>query len=404
MNKPVIIVTDPSSSGSDLIQALLERGARIIELWHPERFNLRPTTITSPTEILIANEELTNTFANRDISAILAGNEYGVPLAEQLAHTLGLPGNDMSLARSRRDKEWMLDTVARHGIDVGWTIKVTDNFKSTSIPDSSTGYIVKPIDSAGSDGVSLCTSPQQACSAASQLLRITNMFGTKNSSVIIQEYLIGPQYIINTVSNNGTHNLVDCYLYKIDIESSRPVIKHATLITELDNSLQCIVDYTFECLDALGIRNGAAHSEVRLTTMGPRLIEVNSRLMGPTLPADIYISCVGQSHATALADSVINDSVRPINHSRHFGQVLLRSQLQGALHSMPGMDLIRAIPGFSGLRKLPKIGHILVPSNQITSGTLGIAYFSCSTESELSDSLEQLHTIEREERIFRVSD
>ena len=70
-----------------------------------------------------------------------------------------------------------------------------------------------------------------------------------------------------------------------------------------------MVQYTFGVLDALGIRNGAVHAELKLEARGPVLIEANCRLHGgegtwaPMAAACVGYSAVGakSSHSAQLA-------------------------------------------------------------------------------------------------------
>lgn len=51
------------------------------------------------------------------VRAVVAGTEIGVPLAEQLAYRLGLPGNDPQTSHRRRDKGAMAAALTSAGID-----------------------------------------------------------------------------------------------------------------------------------------------------------------------------------------------------------------------------------------------------------------------------------------------
>ena len=67
--------------------------------------------------------------------------------------------------------------------------------------------VVKPIDSAGSDGVTLCETVGAARAAVAKLVGATNALGIKNEAVLVQEWLRGDEYVIDGVSRAGTHIL-----------------------------------------------------------------------------------------------------------------------------------------------------------------------------------------------------
>ncbi len=52
------------------------------------------------------------------------------------------------------------------------------------------------------------------------------------------------------------------------------------LIERIDKKLQDIVDYCFKALDAVEMKYGVAHNEIKVDKKGPVLIEINPRPMG----------------------------------------------------------------------------------------------------------------------------
>merc|ERR1719201_1397937 len=68
-----------------------------------------------------------------------------------------------------------------------------------------------------------------------------------------------------------------------------------------------MVRYVFGVLDALGIRNGAIHSEVKIEERGPVLIEANCRLHGGEGTwAPMAVACCGYSAVSAMVDSFLD--------------------------------------------------------------------------------------------------
>merc|ERR1711933_474319 len=65
-----------------------------------------------------------------------------------------------------------------------------------------------------------------------------------------------------------------------------------------------LVNYVFQVLDAVGLKNGPCHTEVMFTKRGPILVEVNARLHGLQGPRLIELS-TGISKATYAADSIL---------------------------------------------------------------------------------------------------
>ena len=133
--------------------------------------------------------------------AVLPGAEVGVELAESLAAETGLRGNAVATSRARRDKNEMGEKVRSAGVRAVRQLKTTEwspvaawLVADWGLPpdhDDATpcALVVKPIDSAGSDGVTLCETVGAARSAVAKLVGATNALGIKNEAVLVQEWL-----------------------------------------------------------------------------------------------------------------------------------------------------------------------------------------------------------------------
>jgi phosphoribosylamine-glycine ligase len=142
------------------------------------------------------------------------------------------------------------------------------------------GYplVVKPVSGTASAGVSVVTEAGQLDDA---LARATSSArdGTK---AVAEPFLCGPQYSVECFSESGVHLVV-----AITKKYSDPV----TLV-ELGHVMPAPLDpaeaasissHTARALDALGVEFGPTHTEIVLTTSGPRIIETHLRVGGGQL-------------------------------------------------------------------------------------------------------------------------
>ncbi|OWZ23398.1 hypothetical protein PHMEG_0001729 [Phytophthora megakarya] len=114
-----------------------------------------------------------------------------------------------------------------------------------------------------------------------------------------------------------------------------------------------MIDYQFQVLDALGIRNGPAHGEVKFCRGSPVLIEVGSRCHGGEGAwVPIANICVGYNQVTASVDSVLDAEVfaelpdRPCELLAYGCEAMLVSYKNGVLKSTPGIAEIEKMPAF----------------------------------------------------------
>ena len=81
-----------------------------------------------------------------------------------------------------------------------------------------------------------------------------------------QEYLKGDEYVVDTVSRSGVHKCVAIWKYDKRLFNGSPVVYFGMRLMPVDSEpmLASAVQYIFGVLDALGIKNGAIHSELKI--------------------------------------------------------------------------------------------------------------------------------------------
>jgi len=238
------------------------------------------------------------------VSVAIPGCETGVPLADELAERLGLPGNGTAGSVSRRDKHAMAQALVRHGVRAPETIVAADPDSIVRWADERNLWpiVVKPPGSAGNDGVTRCATAAQARAAFARLYRRAHRYGGRNDVVLAQELLTGQQFFVNTVSVNGGH-----YVAEIWEDTRRPVPGGGVaydvekLMMPGGEPQQALARYVSQALDALGIAWGPAHSELMLTGSGPVLIETGARMQGALLP-DTVRAATWHNHVTLTVD------------------------------------------------------------------------------------------------------
>jgi biotin carboxylase len=217
--------------------------------------------------------------------AVVAASEWGVEIADQLAAALGLAGNDPQSTKARRDKFEMASYAAAADVRVAAQTSATELdallawYKSH--PEDT--VVVKPRDSAGSDNVFICRNESEVRHAAEQVLGSANLMRSPNQSALMQEYLAGDEYVINTVSHDGRHWLTDVWaVTKRLTEAGRNIYDFDDLVS-WENHPE-LIEYTFSVLDAVGLSMGPGHTEVMITSNGPRLLETAARVTGAANP------------------------------------------------------------------------------------------------------------------------
>jgi len=159
------------------------------------------------------------------------------------------------------------------------TMAEVDEFLSTFNPTPFKA-IVKPVDGAGSMAVVLCESPDEVREAFSDLFG-RDCYGNVCKGALIQEFLAGTEYVVNTVTVDGKHKAVGVYQWdKRHAYGSDFVYFGARAMGDDHPHFVSMIDYALNVLNAMQFENGAAHLEIMLTNRGPVLVECNCRIAG----------------------------------------------------------------------------------------------------------------------------
>jgi len=292
---PAVIV-DPYSSGALFAAAFSERGVPVVAVVtgpRPPRAYASSYRPQDFPEIVVFDGDLDAMVARlRSLAprCVIAGCESGVELAERLApRVVPERANVPELAPARRDKSQMAAAVAAAGLRVIPQICTADPDEVQAWLErhdlAGLDLVIKPPTSASTDGV--IKVPGGAAWRAiftAQSGRI-NMFGAADDRLVVQRFVAGTEYLVDTFSHDGVHTVVDVGRYsKIDNGPYMAVYDTMRFVAPGDPVLPELLEYVRGVLDAVGLRFGAAHTEVMSTPEGPVLIEVGARPHGGGQP------------------------------------------------------------------------------------------------------------------------
>lgn len=301
--------------------------------------------------------------ASYEPEAVVAGGEIGVEFADRLSEALGLCTNGTALSPARRDKYLQIETLRRAGLRATRQLLVTDP-DALSLWHKEIGgrIVVKPIRSAAGDGVHFCATPEESVAAYHEILGSQNIFSNRNDAVVAQEYLLGGEYVVDTVTCDGQHHVTDIWKYeKLEANGILDLTCGVRLLPRHGDAQQALVPYAFDVLDALGIRYGAAHLEIKLTPDGPCLVEVGCRMAGLDLPGFCQIA-IGEGQLEWIVDAYVRperfmDRVKDDYQIRqHFVSAWTVSTVDAPLRSYPYLAQIERLESLYDIRPVVRPG------------------------------------------------
>ncbi|WP_327296834.1 MULTISPECIES: ATP-grasp domain-containing protein [unclassified Streptomyces] len=301
--------------------------------------------------------------------AVFSGSEFGVEFADRLSEAMGLPSNGTALSAARRDKFTMIETVKAAGVRGARQLlaRSEDELRRWH-EELGTRAVIKPLKSAGNDGVRFCATPEESVAAFRELVGSENLFSERNEGVVAQEHLFGGEYMVNTVSRDGRHHVTDVMgTTRISVNGVHDISNSVFLLPRRGEVQDQLVAYAFEVLDALGVRHGPSHIEIKMTATGPVLIEMGARICGGDLPHYVQVA-TGESPFDWTAEAY----VRPerfhercddeYHIDRYFSSVGLVSGTSGTLRSLRHLKAVQELESFHDLSQFVPVGGQVVPT------------------------------------------
>lgn len=406
------VVIDDLSSGADLVDNLQALGADF-RLYKRQA----PYTLTHPdtTQAPPLPEDLIELCHDYQPEVIVAGCEHAVNLADMAAsHFTATYANDPGHSFARRDKHAMMRAMEGAGINHPQStqarsmVEVERALESLSLP-----VVVKPSDSAGSDLCVICPTPLAVLHHARAILGSPNLLGHTNASVTLQEYIQGPQYYVNTVTypdphaaGGVRHVVTDVAHYLVEEIAGHPHITASIALPAEHPAVQPAIAYTRACLDALGVRFGASHTEIRdHHQRGMTLIEYNGRLQGPALPTSTLTAIAGHSQATIFAQLLHTGTLDQCSDylpGHHLvGGYQLRALHDGVLRRTD-LQALLSIPGVHHVAKPPTVGSTITTSNRVTTAALGKVFFQADTIEQAMITIGAIQRLEASGQLFHI--
>ncbi|HGY3147439.1 TPA: ATP-grasp domain-containing protein [Morganella morganii] len=270
---------------------------------------------------------------------IVCGSEPGVLIFDKLCYHWGLRPNVPARSTARRDKYRMQQQLMLDGIrciphyQSGDLAHILHWCKENPFDE----YVIKPVNSFGTDGVLFCKNTAEITRAFHSLINTTDYAGNNNTVVLVEQKIHGTEYVADAVSCDGNHFIVNIFRYVKQEINGVPV--YHQMVTEPVDEHPVLISYVKEVLDSLGIRNGASHNEVIMSDGGPVLVESGARMhggLGPQLAEECNShSLIDLSLLARIAPHEFENKIQtPPVLKKYAAEYFLSSPQSGVLNTL----------------------------------------------------------------------
>ncbi|MCR5290776.1 MAG: ATP-grasp domain-containing protein [Treponema sp.] len=209
--------------------------------------------------------------------------DYYIEIAVEVAKALHIPCPFSVNVKKVREKHLLRQQIDRVGLpNIQYSLSQDWNELCKAVKDIGYPCVLKPVDLASSAFVRLITNEADLKDAYEKLKAFPLNFRDqkRDQTFLLEEFMEGIEVSVETVSYKGRTTVIG--ITDKSITGKPFFIENGHMFpADLTNQdTEKITSYVKSVLEAVGYENGIAHTEVKLTKNGPRIVEINPRTAG----------------------------------------------------------------------------------------------------------------------------
>ncbi|MEH1097929.1 ATP-grasp domain-containing protein [Micromonospora sp. CPCC 205561] len=285
----VFIEANSTGTTSDAIRLARRRGHQtVLVTMQPEFYATLPDNPLDLCDRVIHSDtynvaEILRAIRGIDVEAVIAFDDYHLSVAALCAMALGLPHADVRGLVAARYKDVARERTAPVAGAVRAQVVAEGRLGEVDLDALPYPVIVKPVDESSSVAVRLCHRPEQVASAFDDYRHhVVNARDYRPvRALLIEEFVDGEEYSCELYFDRAagwrvaalTRKFVTPPPHFVEVGHLVPAPVPAAL-------RERVTARVVQWLDAVGLRAGAAHVELRIRDDEAYLIEINPRLPG----------------------------------------------------------------------------------------------------------------------------
>lgn len=263
---------------------------------------------------IVEKEEILKVCQEVEIDGICTiASDVAAPTVAYVANKMKLVGNDYEAAVKANNKYQMREAFMKAGVPCPKYMMVTpETLHSSEVIDGLREFqypmLTKPSDRSGSLGVTKIVMPSQFYPAVELAMEKSFKY-----QAMVEEFIEGREISVEFISYKGVHyplQITD----KVTTEAPHFVeLEHHQPSTLSEVMFSTIYDITKNALNALGLTNGASHSEYKITKDGRiAIMEIGGRMGGDFIGSDLVRLSTGYDFVKGVIDVALGEFEEPV--------------------------------------------------------------------------------------------
>ncbi len=396
-HRVLLLTTSRSYRGTDFLMAAEKLNVQIIQ------------GIDAPRQ-LFANwdQGLTLEFQRKDealqqivefarenpIDAVLAVDDSGTVLAAEASERLGLAHNSTEAVKAARNKYKMRQLLQSHSVpSPACRLFTTTDDLLTITQQVDYPCVVKPLNLNGSRGVIRADDPEQLASAIQRTTKLLRFLSGQNQPqpFLAESYIPGIEVALEGLMDDG--QLIVLAIFDKPDPLVGPFFEETIYTTpsRLPAAKQeKIKRCAMQAAQALGLRTGPVHAEMRINEAGPWIIEVAGRSIGGLCSRTLQFGM-----ETSLEELILRQACGlELNLEKNMqdarGVMMIPIPGSGLLKEVNGIEKAKAVNYVEGIEITAHLNNPLVPLPE-GDGYLGFIFSKGPTPDLVETSLRKAH-------------
>jgi len=292
-----------------------------------------------------------------------AGTDFSSSVA-WVAEKMGLSGMPYDVAMRATDKSLMREAFKKAGVPSPPFTSWTGEGDPMSILTSGLAFplVVKPVDNMGSRGVTRVDDASGLAEACHAALRLS-----RTSRVIIEQFMEGRELSLDAVVSRGRITVCGVADRHICFPPRFVEMGH-TMPTDLDARTVREAEEVFCAgIRAIGIDNGAAKGDIKMTPAGPMIGEIAARLSGGFMSGWTFPLSTGvdvTEAAMLIAVGMAPGDLTPRFHRTCAERAFI--SIPGVVEEIWGVEEAKRLPGVAEVfARAGRGSEVVFPSNNV---------------------------------------
>jgi len=407
-DKPRVLLLLPTRTyrATDFLKAALKLNVEVVvaseEAATTADLSPRHTLVLDFSAPAAATQTIVEFTETHPIAAIVGVADDTTLRATTAAEALGLPHNPVDSAKATRNKYLLRHTLATNGVSVPayQCFSVEDNpaeiiAKLGTDTQIDFPCIIKPVSLSASRGVIKADTPAEFIEAfqrTAKLLRtLQESMDPPTPYLLVENYIPGIEVALEGILLDGELKTLALFDKPDPLEG--PFFEETLYVTPSRLSVEVQNAFhrsTVEAADALGLRHGPIHAELRYNDKGAHLIEIAARTIGGLCARTLRFG-TGMSLEELVIRHAIGQPVEELQReTRAAGVMMIPVPKAGILGEVRGKTAAHCVEGIVEVNITIPIGGEVVPLPE-GARYLGFIFARAETPEAVELALREAH-------------